>query len=157
MKNKGFTLIELLVVVAIIGILATVVLASLGSARSRAKDVKRLSTTKEIQKGLELYNLDNGSYPVVSGWASNCSDAVAAQVAEWTSLMGDLDEYISEIGDDDIWPLCISYRSSTTASCDLVTDPEYILVFATQEATFDLDIYSTGEGVSKERYCIYPA
>ena len=63
MKNKGFTLIELLVVVAIIGILATVVLASLGSARERASFAAKLSEVNQVRNALELYNLDNNSYP----------------------------------------------------------------------------------------------
>ena len=63
MKSKGFTLIELLVVVAIIGILATVVLASLSSARERARDAKRLADVKTIQNALEIYHLENGRYP----------------------------------------------------------------------------------------------
>jgi len=62
-KSKGFTLIELLVVVAIIGILATIILSSLSSARESARDAKRLSDIKTMQNALEIYHLENGRYP----------------------------------------------------------------------------------------------
>lgn len=62
-KNKGFTLIELLVVIAIIGILSSVVLASLNTAREKARDVRRIVDVKQIQIALELYFDDNGNYP----------------------------------------------------------------------------------------------
>jgi len=72
-KSKGFTLIELLVVVAIIGILATVVLSSLSSARESARDAKRLSDIKTIQTALEMYANDNsGRYPIPpTSWAGS--------------------------------------------------------------------------------------
>jgi prepilin-type N-terminal cleavage/methylation domain-containing protein len=63
-KKKGFTLIELLVVITIIGLLASVVLASLSTARASARDAARVSTVKELQKALELYRNANGrNYP----------------------------------------------------------------------------------------------
>ncbi len=61
--KRGFTLIELLVVIAIIGILSSVVLASLGTARSKARDATRISDMKNIQLALELYYDGSQTYP----------------------------------------------------------------------------------------------
>jgi prepilin-type N-terminal cleavage/methylation domain-containing protein len=63
----GFTLIELLVVVAIIGILSSVVLSSISSARAKARDARRLADMHSLQVALELYRNANGSYPVTLG------------------------------------------------------------------------------------------
>lgn len=61
--RAGFTLIELLVVIAIIGILSSVVLASLNSARQKGRDARRVSDVKQIQLALELYYDAHSSYP----------------------------------------------------------------------------------------------
>lgn len=71
---RGFTLIELLVVIAIIGVLSSVVLASLNSARSRANDAQRMSNLRQVQTALEVYALSNGGqYPNSGGnWNTTC-------------------------------------------------------------------------------------
>lgn len=72
-NKKGFTLIELLVVIAIIGLLSTLAVVALGSARQKANDAKRLSDIKQIQTALELYYTDNNSYPIAAS-AVNLGD-----------------------------------------------------------------------------------
>lgn len=63
-RERGFTLIELLVVIAIIGILSSVVLASLNGARKKGRDARRISDVKQIQLALEMYYDANSSeYP----------------------------------------------------------------------------------------------
>ena len=64
-REGGFTLIELLVVIAIIGILASIVLASLNTARRKSRDVRRIADIKQIQLALELYFDKNQTYPLV--------------------------------------------------------------------------------------------
>ncbi len=67
--QRGFTLIELLVVIAIIGILASVILASLDSARAKAQDVKMKSELVSIQTALEMYYDQYGTFQVANaGW-----------------------------------------------------------------------------------------
>lgn len=59
----GFTLIEVLMVIVIIGILATLSMVSLTSARGKAVDVKRLSDVQQMQYALDRFFEDTGSYP----------------------------------------------------------------------------------------------
>lgn len=76
MKKTGFTLIELLVVIAIIGILSSVVLASLNSAREKSRDAKRVSDIKQIQLALEMYFDDQTPNAYPTGGAGDAIDVL---------------------------------------------------------------------------------
>ncbi|MBU1159821.1 type II secretion system GspH family protein [Patescibacteria group bacterium] len=62
-NHKGFTLIELLVVLAIITLIFSLILASMSTARKKARDSTRLQEFSEIRKALELFYNQYGMYP----------------------------------------------------------------------------------------------
>lgn len=72
LNKKGFTLIELLVVIAIIGILASIVLVSLNSARNKGYDTQIKSDLAQIRNTVELcFDNQNGSYANCGNLGSN--------------------------------------------------------------------------------------
>jgi len=75
-KTRAFTLLELLIVVAIIGILAGIVLLSMGSARKKGNNAAIKAQMSQMRGAAEIYNDDNGSY------ASWCTSAQAAKLSQ---------------------------------------------------------------------------
>ena len=62
-NGRGFTLIELLVVIAIIGLLASLSMIALNSAREKSRNSRRVSDMKQVQTALEMRFNDVHSYP----------------------------------------------------------------------------------------------
>ena len=107
-KNKGFTLIELLVVIAIIGILASVVLASLNSARAKGADAAIKSNLANTRAQAEISYDDDGDYTNV------CTD-IAGAIDSAKSASGITAATTTTLA---------TAGTSTTAVCHLAADNE---------------------------------
>jgi len=91
--TTGFTLVELLVVISIVGLLSSVTLASLNSARVKANDAKALSTLREIENALTLYYDEHGYYPKITAMSN---DTNCGWAGTWCDLETELNAYIKE-------------------------------------------------------------
>ncbi|OGH73412.1 MAG: hypothetical protein A3C90_03900 [Candidatus Magasanikbacteria bacterium RIFCSPHIGHO2_02_FULL_51_14] len=112
-KGRGFTLIELLVVIAIIGLLSTLAVVALGSAREKARDSKRLSDLKQVQTALELYYTDNNSYPAASGALG--AGSLACLNTSGFAATGCSDPYMGMVPSDPLSSQSYTYGATGTS------------------------------------------
>jgi prepilin-type N-terminal cleavage/methylation domain-containing protein len=116
--SKGFTLIELLVVIAIIGVLTSIVLATVGYARKKAEDAVVRGDMANIRTQADIWYGENGNLYNTSGSiSSSCSAAdtffVDAKINDFVTQIGlhsdpasVMNCYITEDGNK--WSMSIS-------------------------------------------------
>lgn len=139
--NRGFTLIELLVVIAIIGILSSVVLASLNTARGKARDTTRLSDMHTLQTALALYMSDSSTYPNSNysgcgGWEATGSDPAGNFVAALTAgkyLTTGLKESIASL-DNTCGNYAYYFYSAGDYGCDASRGGYYVIGIRSTDA-----------------------
>lgn len=72
-QQRGFTLIELLMVIAIIGVLSSVVLATVNVAREKARIANAVAQIRQLRTVVELYVNDTGQSPPACGLSCTSS------------------------------------------------------------------------------------
>lgn len=85
-------MVELLVVLAVIGILSSIVFASMSQARATARDKKRVTDLAQIQLALKLYQTQNGHYPKEAdgfsgpsggGICTDCTNKISEEIRKY--------------------------------------------------------------------------
>ena len=138
-KNKGFTLIELLVVIAIIGLLASIVLVSLGPARERARDAKRQSDIRQMGTAMELCYSD-----------ADCGSNEQYINTTAGSVPGTIGVYMTTLPEDPLNDGSYIYRWTTNTAEAPVN--QYYCVYALLESAIGDYFCASNKGIGKKNY-----
>lgn len=135
-NSKGFTLIELLVVIFIIGLLASIVVVSVSTARTKARDARRIADIDTIRGAMEMYaDANSGSYPTAGTIASGVCTAPA------TTISGLTPTYLPVIPTDP--------RNGTTYKYQFCSDVTNYKIFASQMESSDGAARARDDGGTK--------
>jgi len=142
-SQKGFTIIELIVVIAIIAVLSGIVMMNVTQYMMKARNAARKEALRQVQKALELYFSENGSYPITTGdaWWGECTNYGSHPLTGATGYVPGLaPDYIGQLPLDpkghnaDGTSGCYIYRS---VSSNGVAYAYKLMAYHTPEGTFD--------------------
>lgn len=136
-KTSGFTLIELLVVIAIIGLLSSVVLASLNSARNKALYARAQVDINQLKKAMLIYKIDKGELPPQGDLCSSCNNPPNST---WTAVIDALvnNGYLGGRIDKDPWGNYYGYDDN---DCNSNPGASYVFTAGADKVSWTGDDY----------------
>jgi prepilin-type N-terminal cleavage/methylation domain-containing protein len=119
-KNRGFSLVELLVVIAIIGILSSIVIASISAAREKALKTKTKASLDILRNQISVAQGEKG-LTLLSITGSGCSECGCRGIGDLRNIATSSSCYVSM--STALTKILVAADAGYTSSSDLIRDP----------------------------------